>query len=139
MFCCWYYLFLFVGLFSVGSFLYTLSKAIYRNLLRKPLDFEERYGKGSWAFVTGATSGIGLAMCKDLAGKGFNIVLAGRSKEKLKIAEKEVKDTCKNIKTRGVIFDLNESNEIRYFDKIYAQVEDLDISIFINNAGVLKN
>ena len=100
MFCFCYYLFLFVGLFSVGSFLYSFAKGVIRNLLRKPIDFEERYGKGSWAFITGATSGIGLAMCKDLAAKGLNIVLAGRNKERLDAAEKEVKTSCTNVQTR---------------------------------------
>ena len=89
-----------VGLFSVGSFIYSLAKGIYRNLFRKSLDFGQRYGKGSWAFVTGATSGIGLAMCKDLAARGLNIVLAGRSKERLEAAEKEVKASCKDVQTR---------------------------------------
>ena len=119
MFCCCYYLFLFVGLFSVGSFLYSFAKGVIRNLFRKPIDFEERYGKGSWAFVTGATSGIGLAMCKDLAEKGLNIVLAGRSKERLDAAEKEVKASCKSVQTRWVLVDLNESMEVNFFDKVY--------------------
>ena len=38
----------------------------------------------SWALVTGATDGIGLAICKILAkDHGFNILMVSRSSEKL--------------------------------------------------------
>ena len=77
-------------------------------------------------------------MCKDLAEKGLNIVLAGRSKERLDAAEKEVKATCKSVQTRWVLVDLNESMEVNFFDKVFNQVKDLDISILVNNAGVDK-
>jgi short-subunit dehydrogenase len=43
----------------------------------------------SYAFITGATSGIGLASAKALAAKGYGLALAARNKEKLEEVKKE--------------------------------------------------
>lgn len=42
----------------------------------------------SYAFITGATSGIGLAGAKALAAKGYGLALAARNKEKLEEVKK---------------------------------------------------
>ena len=42
-------------------------------------DLGARYGKGSWAMVTGASDGLGKQYCHELASEGLNIVLMGRS------------------------------------------------------------
>ena len=39
--------------------------------------------KNSYALITGATSGIGLEISKDLAKRGFNLILVARTTEKL--------------------------------------------------------
>lgn len=45
----------------------------------------------SFAFITGATSGIGLASAKALAGKGYGLVLAARNEEKLAAVKRKSK------------------------------------------------
>ena len=43
-----------------------------------------------FALVTGASSGIGLEICKSLAKRGVNIILTSRSENKLKIISEEI-------------------------------------------------
>lgn len=105
------------------------------NYLRKPLDLAERYGKGTWAVVTGATAGIGEEFCLQLAKLGFNVVLLGRNKEKLDEVEAKVKAVAKNVKTVIVQADLGEELTPKFYQNIYDQIQKLDISIVVNNAG----
>ena len=46
--------------------------------------------KNSYALVTGATSGIGLEISRDLARRGYNLVLVARTKEKLSETSREL-------------------------------------------------
>ena len=68
---------------------------------------KQRYGrkdgKPTWAVVTGASDGIGLAFCKQLAGLGFNVLLHGRNRAKLEEAEKEVKKMNPKIDTALIV------------------------------------
>ena len=54
---------------SVGS--------ILKYFFMPRLDLSERYGKGSWAMITGASDGLGKQYAFELAREGFNIVLVG--------------------------------------------------------------
>ena len=51
----------------------------------------ERYGKESWAVVTGACGGLGKEACIQLAEKGFNIVMISGEEAKLKQVQALVK------------------------------------------------
>lgn len=110
-------------------------RMLIRNYMRKSLDLPTRYGKGSWALVTGATGGIGEEYCIQLAKLGFNIVLLGRSKEKLAESEKNVKLASNATKTKLVCVDLGVDMSAKFYQAIYDQIKDLDISILVNNAG----
>ena len=46
--------------------------------------------KNSYALVTGATSGIGLEISRDLAKRGYNLILVSRTTEKLDQTSKEL-------------------------------------------------
>ncbi len=81
----------------------------------------------SLALVTGASSGIGEALCHLLAGKGVELIIAGRNKERLQqlAAQLQVKATI-------VPGDLSlPADRLRLIEKIREAKPDL----VINNAG----
>ncbi len=59
---------------------------LVRRQVRTTEHLTDRYGRGSWAVVTGGTDGIGLEMAKELGRRHFNIVIIGRNSEKLAAA-----------------------------------------------------
>jgi 17beta-estradiol 17-dehydrogenase / very-long-chain 3-oxoacyl-CoA reductase len=96
-----------------------------------------RYGKDSWALVTGATDGIGKAFCEELAIIGFNIILVSRNAEKLKKVAKQVRELNSNIKTVEVEFDFDKRNQLEDYLSVFDKdlTEKYDISIVVNNVG----
>lgn len=86
---------------------------------------------GDWAIVTGATSGIGLELSRQLASAGFNLVLNSRSLSALAAVSQELKSHYK-IETRLIEADLSESQSIQ---QIIDETKELNIGLLINNAG----
>lgn len=82
--------------------------------------------------ITGATDGIGLMTAKTLAAEGHNVLLHGRSADKLVAAAREVGGTPETYRA-----DLANSAEVEAMaQEILARHNRLDV--LINNAGVLK-
>jgi len=104
--------------------------------LKPGKDLPARYGKRTWALITGASEGIGKAFAIELARRGFNIALMSHNKEKLEAAEREVLAACPGTQTRIIVSDFTKAHEEDFAEKIYAEVNDLDLSILINNAGL---
>jgi NAD(P)-dependent dehydrogenase (short-subunit alcohol dehydrogenase family) len=86
---------------------------------------------GSTALVTGATSGIGREIALELAQRGAEIVVHGRSAER---GAKTVRD-IENAggRARFVAADLNDANDVR---RLVTEAGPVDI--LINNAGIYK-
>jgi NAD(P)-dependent dehydrogenase (short-subunit alcohol dehydrogenase family) len=86
---------------------------------------------GSTALVTGATSGIGREIALQLAGRGAEIVVHGRSADR---GAETVRDIEKAGGTaRFVGADLSKSEEVRRLAAVAGQVD-----ILINNAGIYR-
>ncbi len=79
------------------------------------------------ALITGASSGIGRDMAKELSKRGYDLILAARREDRL-ISLKESLDTdCSTYKV-----DLSDKNECMEF---LNKIKDEDIDVVINNAG----
>lgn len=83
---------------------------------------------GKVAVVTGGNSGIGYATANDLKSKGANVVITGRSKER-------VDNAASDLGVSGLVADVSKLSEIdRLVDSVKEQFGGVDI-LFVN-AGV---
>ena len=80
------------------------------------------------AFISGASSGIGMEMAKYLAWLGYDLIVVARDGKKLE----ELKN---NINTNVVIYSYDLSN-INNCYKLYNEIKNEKIDIVINNAGL---
>jgi len=88
---------------------------------------------GPWALVTGASAGIGAEFCRQLAGKGYQLVLVARREDKLRAVADELRES---FGTRSLIItaDLSVKNAGEAIAGRLAQ-ENIDIEFLVNNAG----
>ncbi|WP_299762131.1 SDR family NAD(P)-dependent oxidoreductase [uncultured Pontibacter sp.] len=82
------------------------------------------------AFVTGATSGIGLATALELASKGYRIVATGRRSERLQ----ELQQDLGEHKVYPLVFDVRDKEAVL---KAVASLPDAwrNVEVLVNNAG----
>ncbi|MBI4895197.1 MAG: SDR family oxidoreductase [Candidatus Aenigmarchaeota archaeon] len=84
--------------------------------------------------ITGAYSGLGEAISRLFAKKGYKLVLGGRNKELL---EKLVSDIRKDTSAIGIEMDVRKKVDCEKF--IQSAIDAFDrIDILINNAGIWK-
>src|SRR5437016_14339212 len=86
-----------------------------------------------WALVTGASSGIGAALARELAAGGTHLVLSARRKDRLHELAKEL--TAKHqVMTEVFTADLADSDAP---ERIFAFTKEkgIQIELLINNAG----
>ncbi len=97
--------------------------------------------KGRTALITGGTSGIGMAIAKSFLQGGANVIVTGRTEDRLK----EARTKLRELNCKGHVFSLRMDNrEVTsfptLFDNILGEVREKgieQIDILVNNAGVL--
>jgi len=88
---------------------------------------------GCTAIITGASSGIGQAVARELASKGANLVLAARNKGKLKALADEVAP----LPGRSLVVPTDVTDRLAVEALVRKTAEEFGaVDILINNAGV---
>ena len=89
--------------------------------------------QGQWALVTGASSGIGMDIARELAGRGMNLILVARRQERLDELATELRRDF-SVQAETDACDLQEEGVIAaLFERTVAR--DRDVTVLVNNAG----
>lgn len=109
-------------------------------------------GQPPWALVTGASDGIGRAFARELAARGFNVVLYGRNEAKLAAVMADLQRQHPGRSFRLLVADASTVACVRCsdadrprsssssttavdFEVIGAAVGDLHLTVLVNNVG----
>lgn len=86
-----------------------------------------------YTLITGASSGIGWQMAKQLAVKNHNLILVARSQDKLEALQKKLKSQFK-VDVIYLLYDLSEPNSAQ---DLYNEIKEKNYLVtgLINNAG----
>ena len=86
-----------------------------------------------WALVTGASAGIGAEFCRQLAGRGYAIVLVARREDRLQALAADLA-ASHGVKTRVMAADLADpAAPATIADALAA--DGIDVEFLVNNAG----
>ncbi len=89
--------------------------------------------RGKWALVTGASSGIGAALARELARQGAKLILTARRRERLEALASEL--AAQGSEVRVISADLARPEDRQ---AVYDQTagSGLEVEILVNNAGL---
>ena len=128
-----------VGIAVLFQMVKDLVLFLYNLVCGRTRDVASIYGTHSYAVVTGGSEGIGLALAKQLAKRGFNLVLVARSKDKLSAAKYELRAEFPRTRVLTVSFDFCtiDQKSTWELDKAWGiDFSRIDVSVLVNNVGV---
>jgi NAD(P)-dependent dehydrogenase (short-subunit alcohol dehydrogenase family) len=88
---------------------------------------------GKIALISGSTAGIGLAIAERLGREGADIVINGRTEERVRLALAQVKKEVRNVDVRGIAADLATAAGC---EELVRQLPRVDI--LVNNVGIFE-
>ena len=90
--------------------------------------------KTHFALVTGASSGIGLALAKGLAERGYNLLIVSNV-EDIHAAAAELRTLYPAVEVLSVVMDLSRQSSARELYG-YTREHGIEVEVLVNNAGV---
>lgn len=134
----WVIPFAYLGLATLafGTLAFTRQATVY--LLPSTLHRYNRT-KNNWAFVTGATDGIGFGFCQELCARGFHVILHGRNRVKLETRARELDAMFPDRKTGIIVCDVVGVSE--GIDGVAGDVREMigrtggRLTVLVNNVG----
>ena len=85
------------------------------------------------ALITGASSGIGLSFSRELATRGYDLILVARREDRLKSVAADLSNQY-GVECRIEVVDLANPDAVKpLVDRLLS--DGLEIEVLINNAG----
>jgi NAD(P)-dependent dehydrogenase (short-subunit alcohol dehydrogenase family) len=92
--------------------------------------------RGKTVLVTGASSGIGLSACEELAKRGARVIMVGRNPEKTEAAAAQVRAAAPDATVEVELCDLAKLEDMRALGRrLRGRLDHLDV--LLNNAGAM--
>lgn len=85
----------------------------------------------TYAVITGATSGLGLAYAKWFGGKGYDLIITGRRKDIIEKRAEEIREAY-GCSVEVVLTDLAEEQGTA---NLLARMDGKPVDVLVNNAG----
>lgn len=96
--------------------------------------YDNKLLAGKKILVTGGTSGIGLSVAKKIIAAGGEVIITGRSQDKLNNALKEIdSNNCK-----AIVFDIANITSIKSKFLDVVDLSDGKLDAVVSNAGIYK-
>ena len=90
--------------------------------------------KPSWAFISGATDGIGFGFAQELCQRGFHVILHGRNPNKLRDVQARLAREYPLAETKIFISDASHlTGDLE--ERVRKCIEDTELRVLINNVG----
>jgi uncharacterized protein len=89
-------------------------------------------GKLRWALITGASGGMGADFARQLAGRGYGLVLTARRRKEMQDLAQEIRASCADARIEIIPGDLSQK---AFREELIRATKDLDVEILVNNAG----